>query len=161
MSMIEKAKVKQKVKEDNTLNAKSQHWNRMPNIECVKVVDIHRQIFNICLSELLGCPDGESIKFCFERNEDNIEIFAMNQSDYIIVSDNGATMKFLDKIFDLQAEEVKKSIDAVLDLYEIDNCNGVFQIKLDEVAPGVWLSGALQRMYDGIAFLLAMKLFYI
>ncbi|MCL1858261.1 MAG: hypothetical protein FWF92_03410 [Oscillospiraceae bacterium] len=99
-----------------------------------------------------------------DKNKTPIQILLIEREDFIELGDEGLTFKYLDEIFELGEEDVKKNVKAITDFYEVDiiEVNPIIDsyiIKKVENDSNILVE--LLKFHDCIGFLNAMKIFYV
>jgi len=109
--------------------------------------------------KVLDAGDGKyAINFPMYKIEGGMyEVFLIQRGSSFVLSDEGATMNELDKIFELAEPDVIKNIVAILRQYGCTKFGNSIQIECTPKDVNYKLSFLIQA----ISFMLNMKIFYM
>ena len=85
------------------------------------------------------------------------EIYLMSEGGKFYLSDEGATLEELDKIFELGEKDVQKNLEAILRQYNCKKVGKRFTIECTPKDIHIKMSFLVQA----ISFMLNMKIFYV
>jgi hypothetical protein len=98
----------------------------------------------------------------------DIELFLVSRNEKVVLADQGRTIAFLDKIFELREPDVIKNLSAIMKHYNVlEDKEHSFYIPLeswqnDQGEESIELIEAVYSvLYSCITFMEAMKVFYI
>ncbi|MCL2569744.1 MAG: DUF1828 domain-containing protein [Firmicutes bacterium] len=108
---------------------------------------------------VIDTGDGRyAIKFPMYKIEGGLyEIYLIQRNGAFSLSDEGATLAELDKIFELKEPDVIKNLVAILRQYGCKKVGNAFQIECTPKDIHIKLSYLIQA----ISFMLNMKIFYV
>ena len=95
---------------------------------------------------------------CTYNDQTELILYLVQRDDSLILTDNGRTRTFMDKIFELTAPDVIKNILAVSNYYGISTQNKQLSLKIEDMEES-FTEGFLKMVFC-IGILNTMKVFY-